>query len=196
MFLIRRLGTSLGNFGRCQVRTATTIPKDTENAVKDGLQEVENDPINTAAIEETGEDGTQKVKLPYNEYTMKTLKLDQYPYYVEREWWKHGNRMTFWATWRMKRDVLRRESLAEYGPERMRLKALKYNTILPQALRDECSERLTHGVPQYSHPSLILNMCQFTGRRRGKIKPFRVNRHIFRRLADHSQLCGVKRAMW
>lgn len=65
--------------------------------------------------------------------------------------------MTFWATWRMLRDVKRRELLSELGPERMRLKAIKYNTVLPQALRDECSEKLTN-FPKFSHPSLILNM--------------------------------------
>lgn len=104
--------------------------------------------------------------------------------------------MTFWATWRMLRDVRRRESLAEHGAERMRLKAIKFNTVLPQAIRDEAAERLHNGLPRYSRPNLILNMCQFTGRRRGKIKPYRVNRHIFRRLADHGQLSGVQRAMW
>ena len=124
------------------------------------------------------------------------VRLDQYPYYVEREWWKKGNRMTFWASWRMLRDIRRRECLAEYGAERMRLKAIKWNTVLPQAVRDQASERLHDGLPRYSRPNLILNMCMFTGRRRGKIKRFRVNRHIFRRLADHGQLSGVQRAMW
>ena len=107
------------------------------------------------------------------------FRFDEYPYYVEREWWKEGKRMTFWSTWRMLRDVKRRRLLQELGPDRMRLKALKFNTILPQAIRDECAEQL-HSLPKASCPSLILNMCQFTGRQRGKIKRFRVNRHIFR----------------
>uniref|UniRef100_A0A1I7Z5W6 40S ribosomal protein S14 n=1 Tax=Steinernema glaseri TaxID=37863 RepID=A0A1I7Z5W6_9BILA len=131
----------------------------------------------------------------YNEATLKSLKLDAYPFYVEREWWKEGKRMTFWATWRMLRDVKRRQKTQELAPERMRLKALKSNTILPQATRDECAEQL-HNLHKDSRPKLILNMCQFTGRSRGKIKPYRVNRHVFRRLADHGQLAGVQRAMW
>uniref|UniRef100_A0AC34F5H7 Uncharacterized protein n=1 Tax=Panagrolaimus sp. ES5 TaxID=591445 RepID=A0AC34F5H7_9BILA len=122
--------------------------------------------------------------------------LDQYPYFVEREWWKKGHRTTFWAEWRMLRDVRRRESLAIHGAERQRLKAMHRNNILPQAIRDEAAEKMLNGLPRASYPSLILNMCQFTGRRRGKIKPYRVNRHIFRRLADHGQLSGVQRAMW
>ncbi|VDM39706.1 unnamed protein product [Toxocara canis] len=118
-------------------------------------------------------------KQAYNREAIAKLKLDKYPLYVEREWWKEGKRMTFWSTWRMLKDVKRRRRLAELGPDRMRLKALKENTILPQAIRDECAEQL-HNMDRYSRPNLILNMCQFTGRQRGKIKPYRVNRHIFR----------------
>ncbi|VDD96171.1 unnamed protein product [Enterobius vermicularis] len=94
--------------------------------------------------------------------------------------------MTFWATWRMLRDVRRRHSVEQCGPERMRLKALKCNTILPQAIRDECAEKL-HKLPKDSRPKLVLNMCQFSGKRRGKIKRFRLSRHLFRDLADHGR---------
>lgn len=71
--------------------------------------------------------------------------------------------MTFWATWQQLRDVKRRETLAELGPERMRLKALKCNAILPQAMRDECAEKLFN-MPKNSRPSIILNMCQFSAK--------------------------------
>ncbi|ETN77254.1 ribosomal protein S14p/S29e [Necator americanus] len=123
------------------------------------------------------------------------LKLDQYPFYVEREWWKKGKRMTFWATWRQLRDVRRRELIQETGADRMRLKALKWNTVLPQAVRDDAADQLSK-MSKYAIPRLVLNMCMFTGRQRGKIKPYRLNRHLFRKLADHSKLSGVQRAMW
>jgi small subunit ribosomal protein S14 len=176
--------------------TTTTTP---ENVPK--LNELENEgpliPEDVeAGVADTEEVALIRQKYPYNQKVLKELKLDQYPYYVEREWWKKGHRMTFWAEWRMLRDVRRRESLAEHGAERQRLKAMHRNNILPQAIRDEVAERMLNGLPRYSYPRLILNMCQFTGRRRGKIKPYRVNRHIFRRLADHGQLSGVQRAMW
>ncbi|OZC08306.1 renin receptor-like protein [Onchocerca flexuosa] len=106
--------------------------------------------------------------LPYSQKALETLKLDKYPYYVEREWWKHGNRMTFWSTWRMKRDVKRRHLLAELGPDRVRLKALKCNTILPEMIRDECAKKL-HNFPKGSCPSLIQHLCQFSGARRGPL---------------------------
>ncbi|KJH46077.1 ribosomal protein S14p/S29e, partial [Dictyocaulus viviparus] len=131
----------------------------------------------------------------YSKNALTLLKLDEYPFYVEREWWKRGKRMTFWATWRQLRDVNRREHVAKSGADRMRLKALKWNTVLPQAIRDAAADEL-HSMPKYTIPKLVLNMCMFTGRKRGKIKPYRLNRHLFRKLADHSKLSGVQRAMW
>ncbi|KAK5981482.1 putative 40S ribosomal protein S14 mitochondrial, partial [Trichostrongylus colubriformis] len=127
------------------------------------------------------------VKETYSREAIARLKLDQYPFYVEREWWKKGKRMTFWATWRQLRDVKRREHLAEIGAYRRQLKAIKWNTILPQAIRDDAAEEL-FTMPKTAHPKRILNMCMFTARQRGKIKPYRLNRHLFRKLADHSKL--------
>jgi ribosomal protein S14 len=77
----------------------------------------------------------------------------------------------------------------------MRYKALKTNNVLPRVIIDEFQEKM-NTMPWRAHPNLVLNMCMFTGRSRGKLKRFRVNRHIFRNLADHSQLCGVARAFW
>uniref|UniRef100_A0A915Q347 Renin receptor-like C-terminal transmembrane spanning segment domain-containing protein n=1 Tax=Setaria digitata TaxID=48799 RepID=A0A915Q347_9BILA len=133
--------------------------------------------------------------LPYSQKALETLKLDKYPYYVEREWWKDGNRMTFWSTWRMKRDVKRRNLLAELGPDRVRLKALKCNTILPEMIRTESAKKL-HNFPKGSCPNLVQHLCQFSGARRGKFNRFHLHRQIFRRLADHGQLSGIQRGVW
>ncbi|CAA88746.2 Small ribosomal subunit protein uS14m [Caenorhabditis elegans] len=148
------------------------------------------------SVEDAGEPMKEKrITQPYSSEALTKLKLDQYPLYVEREWWKTGKRMTFWASWRQLRDVKRREQIQEVGADRMRLKAIKFNTILPQAIRDEAAEKMQK-ARKYDHPRLILNMCQFTGRQRGKIKPYRLSRHLFRRFADRSALSGVQRAMW
>ncbi|KAI6221346.1 hypothetical protein M3Y99_01558600 [Aphelenchoides fujianensis] len=195
MSLFHRIGRPLGGWIRA-FRPLSTKNEEPA-AVESKGAEVEAADVVDALGEDEEPQGQEmkKLKFSYNQSVLAKFKFDAYPFYVEREWWKRGKRMTFWATWRMRRDVLRREILAELGPERMRLKALKWNTVLPQAIRDECAERLAN-MPRYAHPSLILNMCQFTGRQRGKIKPYRVNRHIFRRLADHGQLSGVQRATW
>ncbi|CAP37286.2 Protein CBR-MRPS-14 [Caenorhabditis briggsae] len=173
---------------------------------------------NAEVVEDSGKPTkTQRLTQPYSSKAITTLKLDQYPFippfppsspfpmtnaymslllrYVEREWWKTGKRMTFWASWRQLRDVKRRQQVQEVGADRMRLKAIKFNTILPQAIRDEAAEKMQK-ARRYDHPRLILNMCQFTGRQRGKIKPYRLSRHLFRRFADRSALSGVQRAMW
>ncbi|KAH7719849.1 CBR-SYM-4 protein [Aphelenchoides avenae] len=162
-------------------------------ATKEENVEVVGPPEEVLADSE--EAAAQRQVVPYNHGTLQSLNLDKHPYYVEREWWKHGKRYTFWANWVMKNQVVRREVLAELGPDRQRLKALKFNTVLPQAIRDECGERL-HNMPRYSRPGRVLAICQFTGKRRGKIKRFRLSRHLFRHLADHGQLSGVQRAMW
>ncbi|GMR32370.1 hypothetical protein PMAYCL1PPCAC_02565, partial [Pristionchus mayeri] len=160
-----------------------------------GSAEEEALPLTTEDETIVPEETAYSHKEKYSAANIAKLKMDQYPFYVEREWWKKGKRMTFWATWRQLRDVNRRECVQETGEQRMRLKALKWNTVLPQAIRDAAAEEL-HNMPKYSRPRLVLNMCMFTGRQRGKIKPYRLNRHLFRKYADHSQLCGVQRAMW
>uniref|UniRef100_F1LH13 40S ribosomal protein S14 n=1 Tax=Ascaris suum TaxID=6253 RepID=F1LH13_ASCSU len=53
-------------------------------------------------------------KQAYSKEALTKLKLDTYPFYVEREWWKEGKRMTFWSTWRMLKDIKRRR-LADHG---------------------------------------------------------------------------------
>lgn len=39
-----------------------------------------------------------------------------------------------WADWRMMKDVKRRNLLVKHGAERLRLKALKKNDLLPQEI--------------------------------------------------------------
>lgn len=117
--------------------------------------------------------------LHYQENKLNAFRLDQYPYYVEREWWKHGNRMTFWSTWRMKREIIKREYVAKYGPDRVRLRALKDNTILPSLIREECA-KIMDDLPRKSRPHKLEYLCQFCGARRGKLHRFRLHRQVFR----------------
>ncbi|PAV80892.1 hypothetical protein WR25_06897 [Diploscapter pachys] len=179
-------------------RPFSSSKKDVEEEAVESVKEAavaENAPEIPDIPDSEENEITPVVKIPYSTKAFSSYNLDKYPFYVEREWWKKGARMTFWATWRQLRDVKRRELIKETGATRMRMRALKWNTVLPQAIRDEAADYMDN-MPKYSHPKLVLNMCMFTGRQRGKIKPYRVNRHIFRRMADHAQLSGVQRAMW
>ncbi|VDN02929.1 unnamed protein product [Thelazia callipaeda] len=162
---------------------AAVVPTEESNGIS--TEEVE---LPTIAVDAASK---ERAILPYSQEALKVLKLDAYPYYVEREWWKHGNRMTFWSNWKMKKDVKRRHLLAELGPDRVRLKALKSNTILPAIIRDECAKKL-HEFPKASCPNNIYHLCQFSGVRRGKLNRFHLHRQIFRHLADHGQLSVLK----
>uniref|UniRef100_A0A183BSH4 WD repeat-containing protein 44 n=1 Tax=Globodera pallida TaxID=36090 RepID=A0A183BSH4_GLOPA len=132
-------------------------------------------------------------RFDYNSETLKELGFDAFPYYIERAWWKEGYRMTFWSHWDMLRDIKRRRTVAEWGPLRMRYKALKTNNILPQAIINEFQERMNK-MPRRANPNLVIQMCQFTARRRGKLNKFRLNRHIFRQITDRGELSGTQRA--
>lgn len=134
-------------------------------------------------------------RFKYSEEELNKHGFNVYPYRIERAWWQEGKRMTFWANWRQLADVRRRRTFAQLGPDRMRYKAMKTNTILPRAIIDEFQERM-NTMPKAAHPKQILNLCQFTGKSRGKYNRFRVNRQIFRQLADRGQLSGVVRALW
>ncbi|VDN86748.1 unnamed protein product, partial [Brugia pahangi] len=150
-----------------EVDTAETIPSALD---ANDSSTVESD-LSDAVMDTVSK---ERLALPYSQKALETLKLDKYPYYVEREWWKDGNRMTFWSTWRMKRDVKRRHLLAELGPDRVRLKALKSNIILPELIRDECAKKL-HNLPKGSCPNLVQHLCQFSGARRGKLNRFHLH---------------------
>ncbi|CAJ0578626.1 unnamed protein product, partial [Mesorhabditis spiculigera] len=188
---------SLGRtaFRRCLATVTTPPVAGASSAEAKAPVEAEVDAPGVEEIEAEETRRTPVTKSAYSLVNFQKLKLDEYPYYVEREWWKTGKRTCFWATWRQLRDWKRRLSIQETGADRMRMKAIKANTILPQAIRDEAADYLLK-MPKASHPKLTLNMCMFTGRQRGKIKPYRLNRHLFRKYADHSQLSGVQRAMW
>lgn len=137
----------------------------------------------------------ERARFTYCQDNFDKLNFNVYPYYIERAWWQRGARMTFWATWRQAANVRRRQAFATYGPDRVRYKAMATNNILPRAITDEFREKL-RALPKDAHPKLVIKMCMFTGRSRGKFNSYRVNRHIFRLLADKGNLCGVKRAIW
>ncbi|KAL3104097.1 hypothetical protein niasHS_002124 [Heterodera schachtii] len=137
----------------------------------------------------------ERKRYDYNSETLRELGYDKYPYYVERAWWKEGHRMTFWPHWRQLADIKRRRLVAEWGPMRMRYKAMKTNNILPRVIIDEFQERMDN-MPRRAHPVLIIQMCQFTSKRRGKLNKFRVSRHCFRDIADRGGLSGIQRGIW
>uniref|UniRef100_A0A8C4QRT7 28S ribosomal protein S14, mitochondrial n=1 Tax=Eptatretus burgeri TaxID=7764 RepID=A0A8C4QRT7_EPTBU len=95
----------------------------------------------------------------------------------------------------MVRDVKRRKLAHEYANERLRLNALRKNTILPKQLQMEADREIA-ALPRDSCPVRIRNRCVLTSRPRGVKRRWRLSRIVFRHLADHGQMSGIQRAMW
>nr|CAG4648439.1 EOG090X0MNX [Moina brachiata]SVE93416.1 EOG090X0MNX [Moina brachiata] len=100
-----------------------------------------------------------------------------------------------WADWRMMKDVKRRNLLVKHGAERLRLKAIKKNDLLPQEIL-EIGFKQMDALPRDSSIIRIRNRCAVTSRSRGVVKRWRLSRIVWRHLADYNKLSGVQRAMW
>ncbi|XP_035994055.1 28S ribosomal protein S14, mitochondrial [Fundulus heteroclitus] len=102
---------------------------------------------------------------------------------------------SYYVDWRMLRDVKRRQMAFEYADERLRINALRKNTILPKELQ-EIADKEIAALPRDSCPVRIRNRCVFTSRPRGVKRRWRLSRIVFRHLADHNQMSGILRARW
>ncbi|TPP63189.1 28S ribosomal protein S14 mitochondrial [Fasciola gigantica] len=95
----------------------------------------------------------------------------------------------------MVRDYKRRQVAAHFSNLRIRLNALRKNTILPEEIRDQASLQIA-SLPRDSHWTRIHSRCVVTSRRRGCKTRWRVSRIIWRRYADYNHLSGVLWACW
>ncbi|KAJ8357643.1 hypothetical protein SKAU_G00204370 [Synaphobranchus kaupii] len=101
----------------------------------------------------------------------------------------------YYVDWRMLRDVKRRQMAFEYADERLRINALRKNTVLPKELQEVADKEIA-ALPRDSCPVRIRNRCIMTSRPRGVKRRWRLSRIVFRHLADHNQMSGIQRAMW
>ncbi|NP_001188000.1 28S ribosomal protein S14, mitochondrial [Ictalurus punctatus] len=101
----------------------------------------------------------------------------------------------YYVDWRMLRDVKRRQMAYEYADTRLRINAIRKNTLLPKELQEVADKEIA-ALPRDSCPVRIRNRCVVTSRPRGVKRRWRLSRIVFRHLADHSQMSGIQRAMW
>ncbi|NXI51250.1 RT14 protein, partial [Chloroceryle aenea] len=101
----------------------------------------------------------------------------------------------YYVDWRMLRDVKRRKLAYEYADQRLRINAIRKNTILPKELQEVADKEITE-LPRDSCPVRIRNRCVLTSRPRGVKRRWRLSRIVFRHFADHAQMSGVQRSMW
>uniref|UniRef100_A0AAQ4QD11 28S ribosomal protein S14, mitochondrial n=1 Tax=Gasterosteus aculeatus aculeatus TaxID=481459 RepID=A0AAQ4QD11_GASAC len=102
---------------------------------------------------------------------------------------------SYYVDWRMLRDVKRRQMAFDYADERLRINALRKNTILPKELQEVADKEIA-ALPRDSCPVRIRNRCVMTSRPRGVKRRWRLSRIVFRHLADHNQMSGILRARW
>ncbi|NXT29787.1 RT14 protein, partial [Syrrhaptes paradoxus] len=100
-----------------------------------------------------------------------------------------------YVDWRMLRDVKRRRLAYEYADERLRINAIRKNTLLPKELQEVADKEIAN-LPRDSCPVRIRNRCVLTSRPRGVKRRWRLSRIVFRHFADHAEMSGIQRAMW
>ncbi|XP_053929531.1 28S ribosomal protein S14, mitochondrial [Cuculus canorus] len=106
-----------------------------------------------------------------------------------------GQARGYYVDWRMLRDVKRRKLAYEYADERLRINAIRKNTILPKELQEVADKEIA-ALPRDSCPVRIRNRCVLTSRPRGVRRRWRLSRIVFRHFADHAEMSGIQRAMW
>lgn len=101
-----------------------------------------------------------------------------------------------WANWRMLKDVKARRHVCLNYATRISLLTLFRSPHVPQVLRDQARHDLMHSLPSKSVWGRLTNRCTITSRQRGKVRPYRVSRFIFRQMADYNHLAGVIKSKW
>ncbi len=87
------------------------------------------------------------------------------------------------------RDVKRRRLAEKYAAKRAELKKRVKQGDL-QAMFE------LQRLPKNSSPVRVRNRCRISGRPRGYMRQFGINRIEFRRLASQGLIPGVKKASW
>ena len=95
----------------------------------------------------------------------------------------------------IRRDQHRRQTVAKFEKDRLHLRAVLRNKILPEVVQRKASADLA-GHPRDASITRVRNRCVLTGRGRGVVKEFGLNRMKFRKLADFGMLAGVTRSSW
>ena len=95
----------------------------------------------------------------------------------------------------IRRDKKRRQMVADYEMEKLRLKAIVKNKLLPEIVQTKAREELAKH-PKDSSISRVTNRCVLTGRPRGVLREYGLCRMKFRELADRGYISGLTRSTW
>ena len=95
----------------------------------------------------------------------------------------------------IRRDKARRKCVAQYESERLRLRAIVKNKLLPEIVQQKAREQLA-SHPRDASVTRICNRCVATGRARGVVTDYGLCRMKFRKLADFGHISGMTRSSW
>jgi small subunit ribosomal protein S14 len=97
---------------------------------------------------------------------------------------------------RIKRDILRHESVSEFELQRMVYKALHRDQRLDMSLRLKAMMTL-HSMNGYTRKSALKPRCVETGRGNGLMRGgWKISRIVFRESAINGLLPGIRLAKW
>ncbi|XP_071478202.1 small ribosomal subunit protein uS14m-like [Diadema antillarum] len=102
---------------------------------------------------------------------------------------------TYYADWRMLRDVKRRRLVKEHHRDRLRVNCIRKNTILPDEVREIADQEIA-AFPRDSCHVRIRDRCAITSRPRAVLKKWRLSRIMWRSIADANNMSGVQRSTW
>ena len=95
----------------------------------------------------------------------------------------------------IRRDKARRRCVAQYESERLRLRAIVKNKLLPEIVQQKARDQMA-SQPRDASVTRVRNRCVVTGRARGVITEYGLCRMKFRKLADFGHLSGMTRSSW
>lgn len=95
----------------------------------------------------------------------------------------------------VRRDKRRRKCVAQYEGERLRLRAIVKNKLLPEVVQEKARKELA-SHPRDAFISRVRKRCVLTGRGRGVLTEYGLCRMKFRELADFGHISGLTRSSW
>ena len=95
----------------------------------------------------------------------------------------------------VRRDIQRRQCIADHSKERLQLRAILKNKILPEVVQKKARAGLAE-QPRDASITRVRNRCVVSGRGRGVVTKFKLSRMKFRQLGDFGMLSGVTRSSW
>lgn len=79
--------------------------------------------------------------------------------------------------------------------ERKKKTVAKYAKLREQLKQDKDYVGLSM-LPRNASPIRVVNRCEYTGRRHGFLRRFKLSRIAFRELASHGMIPGVTKSSW